>query len=199
MEEYNIENIIGAFLFISLISIITLTTGIIILGTGNDLGLGTLYQIEEDMVTNGIITDSRVISQTEDINQIALDWFGYLDLLWLLAYSSLSLLMFIFAYFSQRLNFFTFSNLMYIGIFFILFILDFISIATFWIKDEVLLNILPTAISLIPKFMFFLDHIAIIISIQLSICLVLNVIDFDFITEKLRKKKENNALTQEVL
>lgn len=125
MENYNVGDIIGIFLMISIVSVMAITAGIIIIGTGNDYGLGTLYVIEEGMVADGIITDSRVISQTEEINLTLLSWLGYIDVLWLLAYVSMSISLFLAAYFSQRLDFFTFSNLMYIGVFLTLFVLDF--------------------------------------------------------------------------
>lgn len=198
--DFNTEDIIGTFLIISLMSVLSLTIGIILLGTGNDYALGTLYDIEVDLVNNGIITDSRVISQTEDINQSVLAWFGYLDNIWLLAYVAMSIMLFMGAYYSKRLNFFTFCNLMYVGIFLILFILDSLYITTVWVRNEVLLNILPTANTLIPKFTFFLDHLGIIISIQLALCFLLNVLDLNIVIEKFRKNKEQEALkTEEVL
>jgi hypothetical protein len=197
MENFEVGNIIGVFLIISVLSVVAITVGVLLLGTGNDYALGTMYDITEDMVTDGIITDSRVISQSEDINATALSWFGYIDYLWLLAYVAMSIALFLAAYFSKRLDFFTFSNLMYIGVFLLLFVLDFMYIATLWLRDEFLFNVLPTASTLVPKFMYFLDNLGIILSIQLALCFVLNVIDFNVIAEKFRKGKEQQALSRE--
>lgn len=186
----NIQNIIGWLLFFSIISSLGLFVGILILGTGNDYAISNLYDITEDMQNDGTFIDSRPVDTVLEANQVALDWMTHLDNAWLLAYISFSMLIFISAYFAPRLSIFSFNNILYIGSMFILFLLDIVYVVNLWIYNELFLNVLPLSETVVPKFSYFIAHLGIIVTIQIVLCILINIIDFDMVKYVFRKDKE---------
>jgi hypothetical protein len=100
------------------------------------------------------------------------------------------------SYKADKENYFSaFGFLFFIGMLFLLVLSIFTTFSDWW-TTQILEKMLPSIMTLLPKYGWYLEHIGLISFIQLTICVVLNLVDFDLAGIFNRKKKEQSALEQ---
>jgi len=197
MENNNLLNAIAGFLLLVIVLLVTVSMWIITSTTAYDYlfyELDTLIDTQD--AEGNLVNGSRAIAD-QAIAGFE-DWIYIADDIWLLLYVVFSIQLFVLAYFAPRINYFSFFNIIYIGIMFLMIVLDIYVQVSNWVIQNILINILPTAAGIIPKFMFFLDNIGIIITIQIVICLLLNAFDFD-ISKIMNRKAKEQVAAEEIL
>ena len=185
---------ISAFsLVFSLISIIYIFISIFSFTAINDNLFYNLQNITESLEHDGIVTNgTSALTQTfgDDFRNFNLKT----DDLWLIAYTVFIMNSLVLSYKVSRLNYFSFLGFLFYGMMFILLLLSIFTTTTDWFKDEILTAIIPSAYILVPKFYYYLDHIGIFSAIHLGLCLLINMVDFDFLGINRRKKQEELVL-----
>lgn len=195
-KKGNILNISGYVLVFSFVSIIYLFIAIFMFASANDYLFYNLQNITEEMENIGAV-QSGTAALTQNWGNDYTNYNLHLDDFWLFAYVVFLISSFIVAYRTRRQNYFSFLGYLFYGIMFILYILTFFSIITNWFNENILMNVIPSAIILLPKFYYYLNHIGIFSAIQLGICLLLNQVDLNFAKIIQSKKKEEAALKED--
>ena len=72
--------------------------------------------------------------------------------------------------------------------------LTLVSTLTTWFRDSILLAMIPSATLIVPKFTYYLNHIGIFTAVHLALCLLVNMLDFDFSKIITRKKQETQIM-----
>lgn len=191
-------NVMSSLLLVSFLLIVSVTTYIVILGGANDYGLFILDSLIDDLNGNGNLP-SEVVDISKDANDIVIQWIFYIDDIWLAAYIFFSMVLLFMSYYSERSGIFTFTNMVYIMSMFFLFVLDVVIQVNTWFLDNFLIKLLPSVEIIIPNFLFFLDNLGIILTIQLLVYMAINFIDLDFSKHSQRKVKEDIAAKEELL
>lgn len=189
----NIKNIAIAIMLFSFISIIFVFITALNIGVTNDYILYHITNTSEELYNQGMLSNYSNLQ----IQEMGNEYTGFnfqLDNIWFFAYLSFFISSIIVAYKSEKNNYFSFLGLLFYGTMFILFILTIFATLTEWFKTEVLLAILPTTILIMPKFYYYIDNIGVFSLVQLVICIVINMFDFDFSKIIGRKKQEDLAL-----
>ena len=185
---------ISVFIMIfSFISIIYIFSSIFLFATANDFLFFNMQNLTEELENQNIVKEgTAALTQTfgDDFTNFEL----HLDDLWLIAYILFIISSLVVCYKADRQNYYSFLGWLFYGIMFFLFVLTLFSTITDWFKDELLLTILPNVALVIPKFFFFLDNIGIFSGIHLIVCLLVNMVDFDFAKIFQKKKLEQKAL-----
>jgi len=183
-------------LLFSFISIIYIFISLFWYAAANDYLFYNLQNLTETLESDGIVKNgTSALTQTwgDDFTNFNL----HLDDLWLIAYIVFIASSLIICYKADRSNYFSFLGMLFYGIMFFLFVLTLFGTLTNWFKDEILLSILPTASIVVPKFYYYLDHIGIFSALHLAVCMVANMLDFDFSKIVQKKKIEQQTLDDE--
>ena len=199
MSETRVGQIAMYLVFVSFILVIASFSWLIFVVGVNDYAIVELQNITDTEVSKGNLPaeTGELLQQNGEQFQGLIYW---IDDLWLYLYVSFSMGLFIMAYYTKRENIFSFFSFAYIGIMLIMIPLDVVLIAANWFIQEIILTMLPFANNVLPKLMYFVDNAGIIITAQILICALLNIVDFDFSKFKIQKDKETQSLdSQEVL
>lgn len=183
-------------LVFSFLSILFIFISLFTWATANDYLFYELQNLTEDLEQDNILkggTAARTQGYGEDFSNFNL----HLDELWLVAYLSFLINSFILAYRVERQNYYSFLGILFYGLMAFLFLLTIFSTITNWFNNQILTTIIPTAHILVPKFYFYLDNIGIFSALQLVICLIINMVDFDFAKINQKKRIEAAALKDE--
>jgi len=192
-KKGNILQISGWIVLFSLLSIVYITLALVNFVVINDYAIYSLQNISETLEEQGTLKPG--------FSNITLAWGNkftnfnfHLDDLWFLVYFIFIVGTITLSYNIRFSNYFGFFSYLFYGIMFSLFLLTIYTSVTNWFKDEILIRMIPNAITLLPKFYYYLEHIGIFSAIHIVICLLVNVIDFDFSKNILRKKQEESVL-----
>jgi len=184
---------ISAFsLVFSFISIIYIFISVFGWAASNDYLFYNLQNVTETLEEGGIIKNGTS-TMTQEWGDDFRTFNFHLDDLWFISYLVFVISSFIVAYKTDRQNYFSFLGLLFYGLMAMLFMLTIFSTLTEWFKDQILVNIVPSASILVPKFYYYLDNIGVFSALHLALCLLINMLDFDF--AKIYQKKKQEELT----
>lgn len=197
-EKGFIWNFISIMLTFSFVSIMYLTFAILNFAIWNDYVIYNMQNITEQLETQGTIKMGVANWTLSMADQYRETNFHYDDI-WFFAYMVFVISTLIGAYKSRQQNYFSFLSFLFYGIMFVLFLLTIFSTLTNWWNDEILTKMLPNTVILLPKFYYYLNHIGIFSTVHLALCLIVNLFDFDFALINAKKKKESDAIDEEVV
>jgi hypothetical protein len=188
-----VTEIFGLIMVFSFISIIFIFIAAVNIGVTNDYIMYTLQDTAEGLYAKNIITNNSVSFMQKNG-----DWYTtfnfHLDELWLFVYVLFWITSLVVAYQSEKENYFTFLGMLFYGTMLILFSITIVSSFTDWFRNIIISTVLPSAYLTMPKFYFYLDNVGIFSLMQVVVCIVVNMLDFDFAKIFFRKKQEDNAL-----
>lgn len=190
------QDIFGMIMLFSFISIIFIFIAVLNIGITSDYLLYTLQETVEDL-NNQSILSNYTTAQLQIVGDDYTNFNFQLDNLWFFVYVMFWISSLVVAYRADRQNYFGFLGMLFYGTMFMLFILTIFSTLTDWFKDSILIPILPATYLVIPKFYYYLDHIGIFSAAQIVICMIINMVDFDFAKISTKKKQEEAALEGE--
>lgn len=194
-----IYEISGLILFFSFISIFYITLAILQFAIWNDYVIWNMQNITETLESQGVLNNGTSL-KTQVYADSYRNFNMHYDDIWFLVYALFIASSFVIAYRAKPQNYFGFLSVLFYGIMFLLFLLTIFVTLTNWWKDNILTRLLPEAIIHLPKFYYYLDHVGIFTAVQLVICLVINLVDFDFTKINQRKEQEKqSAEGEEVL
>jgi len=179
----------GIIVGFPLLSIIIITTAVMIGGTVNDHLLYDLNGITPDLVSNNVISNTSANNIDNIVSGYA-STLSVIDYAWFLAFILMFLGTCYTAYFSEKINILSMLSILFFVSIILFYILGVYLDFTLWFKEEVLLNLLPTANSLLSLFNYYIEYLGIITMIQLGLVLLLNQIDFNLVKFSQRKDKE---------
>lgn len=183
-------------LIFSFVSIIYITYAILNFAIINDYLLYNLQDISESLEVQGVVgTGFSNITQSFGNSYTSFNF--HWDDLWFIAYWIFLISTLIAAYQSRQMNYFGFLPFLFYGIMFVLFLLTLFTTLTDWWKTEIMLALFPDIIIYLPKFYFYLDNIGIFSAVHIVLCLLVNLIDFDFGKIINRRKQEQQALQED--
>lgn len=194
MKKGNILQISGLILLFSFVSIIYLTLSIMHFGIFNDYLFYEMQNITETLEEQGTIKagiSNITITYADQFRQFNF----HFDDIWFAIYLAFIMSSFIMAYYARPHNYFGFLSLLFYGVMFFLFLLTIFQTLTNWWNTNILTQLIPGTVVLLPKFYYYINHIGIFSAIQLVLCMVINLIDFDF--GKLADKKEQQDMGDE--
>lgn len=192
-KKAQMSNVFGFIMIFSFISIIYIFMAVLIYGITNDYILFNLQEVVDDLGNSSIISNNTVsfLQQTgDDYRNFNFHW----DDIWFLSYIAFFMSSLIVSYRVRKQNYFTFLGMLFYGVMVILFAITIFTTLTNWFKDNIMIAVLPSVSILLPKFYYYLDHIGIFSSIQIGLCLLINIVDFDFAKIFQKKKQEQQAL-----
>jgi len=192
-KDENMFAVLTVMVAFCLISTLAVSTYMINFAVMNDYVIVPIQNLSEELEADDIIIDGQ-----SDLTQEMGEFFQtipfYLDPLWFGIYLLFIINTFIFAYRARPQNYFGFFSILFYGLMFLLFMLSLFVIFAEWWRDSILLPMLPTVLSYVPLFSFYLNNVGILTAIQIVICLFINLTDFDFSAIYTRKKKEQLSL-----
>lgn len=193
-KKGNLYSILFNAIFFLIMAGVILFVGYTMFSIGNDyiaipLGNITGQANYSQNITGAIGT---VGEQYHNTNLIFFDY-GFV-----LAYSVVFLIGLFLAYKTRALNYFNwFAGLLYVNMILLL-VLGVSLMYTNWLLDMVI-KVMPGLNIQLPMTTYILDKMGVIFLCQSCIYFLVNVIDFDFITIQNRKKKEQQALDNEIV
>jgi hypothetical protein len=188
-----LKSITTGVMIFSFISIIFIFIAALQIGVYNDYILYSVQDAADVMYYNQSMLTNNSYNFISDSGTRFSSFNFYLDELWLFCYLAFFVSSLVSAYMSEKENYFTFLGMLFYGTMAILFLLGLFTTLTDWFKVEILLKILPYTVIAMPKFYFYLDHVGLFSLGQLVICMIINMVDFDFVKIIFRKKQENKA------
>ena len=94
MAKIEVQQIVSIIMFLSIFTIIAVLLFSIIVGTGNDYAVGSLYNATSVLVNDGL-ADNRSLQFVEDTNQATINYLLIADNIWFFSYVGLAFSMFI--------------------------------------------------------------------------------------------------------
>jgi len=195
-KKGNIMHISSLAVVFSLISIIYIFFALFMFGTANDYLFYELQNMSESLEADGVVkagTSAQTQTWLSDFTNFNL----HLDTFWLIGYITFIMSSIALSYKTRKSGYFTAFGYLFYLIMFVLFMLTLFSTITNWFNVEILEKVLPTAQINVPMFYYYLAHIGVFTSVHLVVCLLVNLIDFDFSNTFNRRKQEITAVEDE--
>ena len=171
---------------------------VITYGVVNDYIMYDVVDLAEGLSMDGVLP----LESSDQVQIVAnkyKDTFELWDLLLFSFYLLFIASTFYLSYITDKENYFTaFGTLLFVGMIFLFFISLFVSFSDWW-SGEVLIKLLPSFGVLFPKYGWIMKHIGLLAGVQLGLCILLNLVDFDISGLVNRKTKEQKAVDNEVL
>jgi len=192
-KRSNIFELTPVVVLFSLVSIIFLSFYFIQFDIWNDYLISPLQDISENLSASGTVapeTGNQTLIYGQGFQQVG----GYADYIWLAIYIMFWGSCIGWAYMSRPQNYWgLFAGLFY-ALMIILFILSIFVTITNWYKDNFFLKIMPTAMTSLPMFSYWLDNIGVFTLIQVIICMLINVSNFNLNIFNRNKQTEIDGL-----
>jgi len=196
--ENKIFGILPYIIIFSLMSMISVTVALLMYGINNDYIFYNLQNVSEELAADGVMQQSYA-----DLSQSFFDNYHNvppaLDYIWLAIYIIFILTTLAYSYQAKRVGYIGVFGYIFFGIMILLFVASIVDTITSWWKTEILFSIMPSAIYSMPMYSYYISNLGILILLQTIGCFIANVIDFDLSKLNARKKKEQDAIENEVL
>lgn len=183
------SRIAGSIFIFSFVSIIFMFIAGILIASSNNYIFLKIHNVSEKMVSDNLLNNFTASDIESGINnfQNGIRWFDYF---WLLSFISMVGSSFMLSYKSQREGYFGTLSFIVFGSFILLFVGGIFLELTTWFQTEIFSTI-PTIISELPMFNFYLNNLGKINLILLAINIILNFVDLDF--QKFNQRKESKG------
>lgn len=195
-KKSQLFEVFGFALVFSFVSIICIFLAILNYGITNDYIIYNMQNLTEELNEDGIVNNKTVNYLQARADEYR-NFNFHIDDIWFFLYLAFIISSFVVAYQTKPINYFGWLSILFYGIMFLLFVLTIFQTLTNWFNTEILVKIIPDAIILLPKFYYYVDHIGVFTAIQIVICLVINLVDFNFASIFAKKKQEQQALEDE--
>jgi len=199
MTETSMKTIALMTIFISTVLVFASFGYLAFLVSANDYAVVPLMEFTEANENSDLNLGNRTVAMGQNAGETFQSWVYLVDEFWFILYAGFSISLGILAYYVKRENLFNLFGLVYIGIMLFLVVLDYFLQVSDWFLNEFVLVMLPFATNVLPKMVYFLDNAGIILTAQIFIYLLINVVDLDFSKFSNQKNKENTINTGEVL
>jgi hypothetical protein len=190
MEDNKLPSILGKILVINVAGIVLISMALIFFAVAQDYFFKYLYEAGERLYLLGLMGD-WVLTTIESINTTYLLLPNYIDGLFLLMLISFIAGIIISSYYAEREGYFSVLSMLTFGSLIFLFFGGIFLQITDYIREEILYRVLPNLVYSLTIFNWYMDNIFIVNTLVFVICIVVNFIDFDTISLRFRKQKEN--------
>jgi len=183
-----------ALIFFGFMVVIYFLIAYLMFGVGNDY-----IAVPISNMTTNINFSTEIINA---VDQVGNDYHNtnlqFFDYGFLIGYITVIIGGFTVAYSSRKLGYFSWLSGLFYGMQFLLMILGISLAYTNWIFDMIV-AMFPNMVINLPFFSYFLDNMGYIFLLQACAYFLVNTIDFDIATVLGRKKKEQQAIEDEIL
>lgn len=192
MSSDNFYKNIWLMCSLSFISSVSVGVSLIFYAFFNDYLLYELASKASDLADAGLI--STVFTNFIDGLQgnIVVLIPTIIDWLWCLAFIGFVYSFLSGAYYSKRENYFSFLKFTTVSIMVVLFAMGLFTTLSTWFNTEILLKLLPSLSYVTPFFSLYLDNIALVNMIIISVAIILNFVDLDLAAFRFRKDIDKN-------
>lgn len=184
----NRAGVAGAVVIFSFVSILFVFISMFVAGGMNNYALNKLVGVADDFNETGLMNESYY-SMAETTGSSFKKIVDYMDYFWLAAFISFVASSFVFSYFRKRDNLFNLFTMAVIGIIILTFVGGIFVDITYWFRDELFLAVFPQMEDTMPMFFWYLDNLAIVNLLLISINIVLNFVDLN-LTKFFKRKEE---------
>lgn len=193
-KKGQIYNILFNFIFFIFLAIVILFIGYVLFTIGNDYIAVPVDNMKSvaNYSQNVTVAIGTITNQYHNTNLVFFDY-GFLLAILIVFLSGL-----FFSYKSRQMNYFNWlSGLLYVNMI-LLFILGIVLVYTNWLL-ALIIKVMPELNIQLPITYYIIENMGTIFLIISSIYFLINVVDFDFMKLKNRKKKEQQAIDGEIL
>lgn len=174
----------------NLVSLMFVFTILLIYGFGKDYILFNIYSIAQTFESTGLSQSwvSPFIASIADYADILPQ---YIDLFWLLLTVTLFAELIIASYYAKREGWFSVLGFLTFGMLFFLFMTGIFSVIGDWFKSNLIDAVFGGVTYATPFLNFYLNHLFIVNTLVVVVCVIANFIDLDFSSFENRKDKES--------
>jgi hypothetical protein len=193
-EPTGMQVLVGWILVITFILTILTSTYLITAVAYNDYVIVELQTFTEDFESKGYIP-SEAVDLSDDLGESYQVWIYNSNRIFILMYVIFFVESLVLAYFTKRVNYFSFFGILLYGIMILLFLMSIFLNLSKWFLNDFLAKLIPPTLTIIPSFAWFLNYSGIILAVQLGLCLLINQLDLDLARLLSRKQKERSTLS----
>jgi len=180
-------------IFFIFLAALTFFVGYTLFSIGNDYMAIPFQDLALDKTNYSDNITGAVVTVTEQYHNTNL---GFFDYGFLIGFSIVFIIGLVLSYRTRGLNYFNWlTGLFYVNMILLL-LLSISLLYTNWLLDLVT-SVMPGLDIVLPITTYILEHLGVIFLLQSCLYFLVNVIDFDFVTIRNRKKKEQQLLDED--
>lgn len=192
-KKGDLASLFGIVLFVSFISVISITALLVYFGVVNDYLFYETQEAIDGLVDEGII-GQETADQTYNVFSVFIDTINWYDTLWFGVWLLFIFLTIIAAYNLKDSNPIPFLMYLLFGIMIFLTIGGILEIFTGWFVNTITAKVIPDALEYFPKFSWYLDNLGIINLVHAVVLLLLTQANFEFARKKGITEQEVEAI-----
>lgn len=200
-KKGGIGDLLATFMGIAifgLISVVLITVVYLWYAVGHDYIVLPMYDVSQQ---GGFVNDTQFQTayETTVTNYQDIDINNLVDDTWLFGYFIVIILSMYLAYRSKTTNIFSWVSMLTYGLMIVLFVVGLFGVIISWWYDQLLLNLFDNLAVNPIAFAYYVRNFSQLFLFQAAAMLLVNIVDFDFSTIFNRKKKEAQALDDEIV
>lgn len=185
-----LTGLLGTIITFNLSAIMVIFMALVMIATFQDYFFYEVYQIASQLQSNNLI-GSWVTALIETISTWYTTLPVYVDVIFMFMFILTAGSLVVSSYYLEREGYFSVLSLLTIGTLLTLFFGGLVIQLTDYIRDEILARLIPTMAYTLPMFNWYMDNIFMVNTILCLICIVVNFIDFEMLSFKMRKQSES--------